>query len=207
MVVLALAVGIWAFLGAGRSELPVAERRPAPGDGSTHEVGDIVVGDAAPAAYEDACQGLRGIRIAGDELDQRVLGRAVDGLCALDLSRYAALRRFAEQQGVVRFAVFERTGVDSTARWEGADGAPLVLVNAKFSRTDPLWVSPLVVHDAVLLEASVPDALAAVMAREAEHAACQRLFQTRRPSRGCEDAAELLALEDPVAALRAAGWD
>jgi hypothetical protein len=82
-----------------------------------------------------------------------------------------------------------------------------VFINARFERTDALWIAPLVVHDAVALRrgrASAEDALAA---RQAELVTCDRLLGARARSRGCADARVMADMEDPLAALRTAGFD
>jgi hypothetical protein len=81
-----------------------------------------------------------------------------------------------------------------------------VLINNRFAGTDPLWIAPLVVHDAVVLAGDPARAETALRARRAEAAVCAAL-DVERPSRGCADAAALLALDDPLGALRAAGYE
>jgi hypothetical protein len=58
----------------------------------------------------------------------------------------------------------------------------------------------------MLLGGDATMAAAALQAREAEDLVCDRLLSGRRESRGCEDAEALLALPDPGAALRDAGF-
>ena len=61
-------------------------------------------------------------------------------------------------------------------------------------------------HDAVLLQADPVTAAGALAARRAEDVVCDRILDGRRESRGCDDAEALLALPDPEAALRNAGF-
>ncbi|MDQ3709712.1 MAG: hypothetical protein M3387_10505, partial [Actinomycetota bacterium] len=115
------------------------------------------------------------------------------------------LSAFAAAGGVVRFAQFEATGVDSTARLD--TDPPVILVNARLTRTDPLWIAPLVAHDTTFFQGPDPGtAEAALAARQVEDLVCDRLLAGRRESRGCTDAEALLAMPDPLAALRAAGY-
>lgn len=201
-----VAVFVAAFVMADPGGVPVAARRPPPDEGLTNAVGDLAAGDARPVPYDSACPELRGIRIAGTDRDRDLLRRALAGLCNIDLGPVAleAVRAFAEAGGVVRFATFAATGVDSTFAY-GQD-PPVLYVNARFSRTDPLWIAPLIVHDATVAALGPGDATAAVAARTAELQVCDNLLGTAARSRGCADAAALLGLPDPLAALRDAGY-
>ncbi len=200
----AIAVAVYAFATFGADEVPVAERRPPPSAELTHDVGEYAVGDAPPRRIQEPpCPELAGVRVAGTEVDR---GRLVEGLaplCALDQSGVADLvEGFGDAGGVVRFAQFTETGVDSTASM----AQPLILVNARFSVTDPSWIAPLVIHDLTTLEGEAGTAATELAAREAELAACDRLFTETRPSRACDDARALLDLDDPLAALVEAGY-
>jgi hypothetical protein len=206
VVPLGLAVAVVAFFGFARGEIPVAERRPA-GDGAlTTAVGRLQAGEAEAVALEAPCPVVDGIRIAGEAGDLRVLREGLGGLCrrALGGEVVEPLRTLGDRGAVVRFAVFERTGVDTTAR---TGTTPTIYLNAKYSRTEPEWLAPLVAYEAVMLAggpgtAAVPTVL---RARRAERTVCRTLgLQARTP--GCRDAAALLALPDPAAALRAAGY-
>jgi hypothetical protein len=206
LVPVAVAVLVVALWVPGRGHVPVAERRPPPAGGLTHAVGDFVVGDAEPVTYAQACPMLEGVRVAGESRDLSVLRTSLAALCntRLDEATEDRLRRFAAAGGVVRFAAFEATGVDSTARVDAEP--PLILVNARFSRTDPLWVAPLVAHDVTFLDEEAARASGALTARRVEADVCARVLAGRGTSRGCRDAEELLSLPDPVLALRAAGF-
>jgi hypothetical protein len=203
---LAVAAVVGAFVVFGPDEVPVAARRPPPADGLTNAVGAFEVGDAEPASFDAPCPLVEDLRVAGTARDRAVLAEGLGALCDADVPAEAAeaVRAFAEADGVVRFAAFEATGVDSTTD-AGAD-PPRILVNAKFTATTPAWIAPLLVHDAVALAGDPADADTALAARRAEARVCEHLFAETRPSRGCDDAAALLALDDPLAALRAAGY-
>lgn len=208
VVLIPVAVGavVAAFIVFAPREVPVAARRPPPGNGLTNDVGEYVVGESRPVEYADACTMLRGVHIAGTEADREPLRLGLAALCNTRLPPAVADRisLFAATGGVVRFAQFEMTGVDSTARPQ--DDPPVILVNARFQRTDPLWIAPLVAHDAVLLGGDPSTAAGALEARRAEKTVCDRVLGGRRAGRGCEDAAALLDLPDPQAALREAGF-
>lgn len=203
-----LAVGVWAFLSAGRGEVPVAERRPAHMGDLTTAVGELAAGDAAPQPLDADCPVVEGIRIAGEERDLSALRDGLARLCAVALPGEVVtpLRRFGSLSGVVRFAVFERTAVDTTARHVmGIGRPPVVFLNAKYSRTDAEWLAPLVVYESVMLAGDANRAETVLRAREAELTVCRTLgLEDATP--GCRDAAALLALPDPAAALGAAGY-
>lgn len=205
MVPVAAATIVAAFVVTGASAPPPAERRPPPAGGYTHDVGELVVGEEDPQPPDRICPELAGIQVAGGPADVATLGQALRALCAieLDATLQRRLEAFAEAGGVVRFAAFEATGVDSAAALD----APRILINARFSRTDPFWIAPLIAHDVTLRALDPREAEDALAARRVEHAVCRRLLADRRPSRACEDAAALLASDDPVAALREAGYE
>ena len=206
MVPVVIIVAVVALLSVRRDEIPLAERRPPPAGGLTHDVGDHQVGESEPVAYDDACPMLQGVKVAGGEADQQALRLALAGLCNASLPAVVQdqLRLFASEGGVVRFALFENRGVDSAAI-EDAD-PPTILVNARLQRSDPLWISPVIVHDVITLAGDAETEAGALAARQAEDLVCDRILGGRRESSGCRDAEELLALPDPEAALRDAGF-
>jgi hypothetical protein len=206
LVPVAIIAIIAAFFVFGTDEVGVAERRPPPTDTLSTDVGEYVVGESAPVEYEAACPLLSGVRVAGTAADQQALRLGLAALCNTTLPPVVAdrLTLFAQQSGVVRFAQFQSTGVDSTAVI--GEDAPTILLNAKLQRTDPLWIAPLVAHDTTALAVEPATAAGALEARRAEDLVCDRILDGRRESRGCEDAEALLALPDPEAALRDAGF-
>jgi hypothetical protein len=206
LVVLGIVVLVAALFQPRRDAAPVEARRPPPSLTYTTAVGEVQTGVTEPEPYDAPCALLQGVRVAGSPTDRATLRAGLAGLCniALPDDTAADVHTFAEQDGVVRFATFEATGVDSTASRE----APAtVFINARFQRTDPLWIAPLVAHDVTLRPAGRASAEGAVMARRAELAVCERLLGTRQRSRGCADAGAIVALDDPVAALRAVGFE
>lgn len=204
MVPLALAAAIGAFLVFGPEEVPPAARRPPPAQGYTHAVGDLRTGDSEPVALPAPCPELGGLRVAGTERDRAVLAEGLAALCGASLDPGSAelLHAFAAEGGTVRFAQFSDTGVDSTASIE----EPLILLNNRYAVTlEPSEIAPLVVHDLTARSAGPGTAEGELAARSAEAAACSVLGDGAA-SRSCADAVVLLALDDPLAALRAAGY-
>lgn len=216
IVPVGLTVGVVAFLSAGRGEVPVAERRPPDAGDLTTAVGELAAGEAAPEPLGGSCPVVDGIRIAGETRDIAALREGLAALCevALPGEVVSPLRGFGAQSGIVRFAVFERTAVDSTARrlrvrHQGSSSTreqPVIFLNAKYSRTAEAWLAPLVAYEAVLLaDGDLVAADTVVRARQAELTVCRTLgLEDATP--GCRDAADLLALPDAAAALRDAGY-
>ncbi|HEX6257335.1 MAG TPA: hypothetical protein VFZ70_16120 [Euzebyales bacterium] len=203
----ATAVAVVAFASIGRDDLPAAQRRPPPDPNFTTAVGAVDVGTAEPVPYDAACARLDGVRVAGSEADRARLRRGLAAVCNTDLpaGTAAAVTDFAEDRGVVRFATFEATGVDSTASLP--DGPPVILINTRYQRTDAAWIAPLIAHDATLRALEPGSATAALAAREAEATVCDRLLGDDSGSRSCADARAVLTLDDPLAALRGAGFE
>lgn len=202
---------VLAFFASGAGDVPVAERRPPPAGGYSHAVGDVLVGDLPPRPYDAACREVDGLRVAGTDRDRALLRGALAGLCNLPLDRLldgrlaAALRALADAGAEVRFAAFEATGVDSAVELGAAP--PRVLVNARLAQAGrPAWIAPLVAHDAVMASGDPREAALALEARRAEAAVCDALLGSEERSRGCQDAAALLAADDPLATLREAGY-
>jgi hypothetical protein len=210
LVPVALAVFLITFpLLGDRDEVPVVERRPPPAEerGLSHDVGELEVGSSEPRLAEPGCSAVQGFAVAGAAGDRERLESALDALCETGVPGEAgpAIAALRDARAVVRFAVFERTGVDSTLD-VGADPSR-VLINARFVRAEqPRWITPLIVHEAVVFAGEVGTVETALAARRAQLAACEALFGPDELSQGCDTAAELLALDDPAAALRDAGY-
>lgn len=203
----AIAAIIAAFVVFSQAEVGVAERRPPPSEaGLTAGTGEVATGHAEPVALTPDCPLVAGLRIAGADADRETLTKGLNALCDAGLDPRTAdhVGRLADAGAVVRFAVFERTGVDSAAE---LDAQPKrLLLNARFSRTKPRWIAPLVALEATFLDADPTTAEGVLRARRAESRVCRSLFDDARPSRACKDARALLSMENPRAALRAAGY-
>ena len=195
---LALVVFVLAFFGFGRTEVPVAERRPPPANDLSADVGVLAAGERDPVPHEPECPAVDGLGVAGASDDRGLLAATLDVLCAVPevTDDVAAL---ADQEVAVRYASFQRAGVDV------ASDASTVYLDARHVDVEPALAAPLIAYESALRMAPSIDAEAVVSARAAELAACDRLLAER--TRPCEDAAALLDLVDPVAALRDAGFD
>ena len=207
LIPVAVVLFLLAFPWGEEDAVPVAERRPPPAEGLTTDVGDWEIGEATPQPLEADCAGVEGLQTAGTVEDRRRLGEALNSLCGVVLPEDAgaALAALADAEAVVRFGAFERSGVDVTAVPD-AD-PPLVLPNGRFAQAaEPRWVAPLIVYEAVRLAGDPATARTTLAAREAERVACDAVLDEDR-NVGCEDAVELLALDDPLARLRAAGFE
>lgn len=205
MVPLALLVAVGAVLLVQRDDVPPAARRPPPADGLTTRVGELAAGPSAPVAVPDPpCPELAGIRLAGSDADRAALRRGLEAVCRAELDEGPRMhfQDFSSGGGVVRFAQFADTGVDSTA----TDDGRTVYVNARFSVTEPAWIAPLLVHDVITLAGEPGTVETALAARREEAGACAALFADTRPSLACADAAAVVDLPDPAAALRDAGY-
>lgn len=194
----AVVVFVVAFFFAAGGDTPLAERRPPPDGGLTSAVGAMETGDREPVAHDPACPAVDGFWVAGTELDRATLAQGLDLLCDAPADVRARVAEFAATGPVMRFAAFEKTGVDVT----GDDDT--VFVNARFSRTPPSVIGPLVAYQAVVTAGDASEAATILGARRIEFEACDALVDER--SRPCDDAADLLALQDPLAALEDAGF-
>lgn len=205
-VIAAIVVGVAAFVLPSRSTVAEAARRPPPSAAWTTAVGAVEAGDSPSDPYDAACAPLEGVRLAGTAGDQAQLRRGLAALCNTPLPTAVrdGLEAFAGAGGVVRFATFDATGVDSTASRRG--DRPTILVNARFQRTDPRWIAPLVAHDVVIRAGDPTTATTALAARRAELDVCASLLDAEAFSRACADAAAVVSADDPLAALRDAGY-
>jgi hypothetical protein len=210
LVPTAIGVTIWAVLSIPDAEIDAAERRP-PGDAQvTYDRGEAMLGETLEAEAGPGCAG--GVELLGDEGGRAAARVAMRAVCealrtpGLDEAR-DGLR--AMDGGQLQFAIFERSGVESSTRVE--DGTPTIELNAKFQFEDAARAAPVVIHELTLLGGDFPGrpvgATAALRATEAQAAACEALglLDEDEPPRGCLDAVELLRQDDPVGELLAAG--
>lgn len=210
LVPVAVVVLLVAFPFLGSDELSAAEVRPPPrADGAfSHDIGGVTLGSAEPRPADAECPAVSGFAVAGTESDRQRLHTGLNALCGTGVpaDAAAALAALRDAGAVVRFAVFERTEVNSVV--EVRADPPRLLINARFTGVpQPRWVTPLIVHEAVMFDGDPATAATAVAARRAELAVCEALFDPGGFSSGCETASELLALDDPAAALRDAGYE
>lgn len=196
---------------------PAAERR-TPGTALvTHDRGETQLATDTSVSQPVTC--APEVRLVGDEGGRSTLQRAFGVLCAQleadddgSLGQVAdGLARLDEAAGIARVAQAVATGVDSSARIE--DGVPVVEIAPKFQFESGRRAAPLLAHELFHLGSGTwpgepVDAAHELAAMRVQDEVCRalRVPEDERP-RGCQDAAELLAAEDPLAALRDAGFD
>ena len=212
LVPVTIAVTLWALSFAGRDVVPAAERRPAGGSEVTVARGEATLGSDPTTEPGPAC--ASGLTLVGDDGARAALRRALGATCQLlgaaDLPAASRGLEVATASGArLRFATFELSGVESSARVE--DGGLVLELNARFAFEDATRAAPELVHQLALVAqddwpgASLTVATALVAARE-QALACSRLSLPQGEPRGCVDARGILAEEDPAAALAAAGY-
>ena len=212
IVPIGIAVTIWAFLAIPRDELTPAERRPPGGPEVTIERGDAQFGASTETEAGPSCTST--ITLIGDSGTRATSRRALEATCELLRSgRYPTanegLRAWLRNDGLLRIAVFELSGVEGSARRE--DGRLVVELNAKFQFEDASRAAPEVVHQLTLLGRDTwpgePLTVAAALeAAEAQADACAQMTFDGPAPRGCRDVEDLLASDDPRAQLTEAGY-
>lgn len=214
LVPVALGVSVWAATFVfDRDVIEPADRRP-PGDATvTIDRGDAELGTITDSAPGPSC--AASVRVVGDPAAQQQASRALGAMCSL-LRRGgfdaagSGLQEWAANQGRLRFAVFERSGVESSLRRD-EDGRLTLELNASFQFEDATRAAPAIVHQLTLLaDRGFPGAPVtaerALIGAEAQALACDRLVFSGDAPRGCRDVAELLDDPDPLGALVAAGY-
>ena len=214
LVPIALIVSIWAATFVfGREVIEPADRRP-PGDAvATIDRGDAELGSITETEPGPSC--AASIRIVGDPAARGQASRAMEAVCSLVRrggfgEATSGLQQWAANQGRLRFAVFERSGVESSLRRDD-DGRLTLELNASFQFEDATRAAPAIIHQLSLLaDRDFPGqpitAERALVATEAQALACDRLVFSDEAPRGCLDVVELLEDPDPIGALRAAGY-
>ena len=212
IVPIGIAVTVWAFLAIPRDELTPAQRRPPGGLEVTIARGDAQFGASTETETGPSCASA--ITLIGDSGTRATSRRALEATCELLRSgRYPTanegLRAWLRNDGLMRIAVFELSGVEGSARQE--DGRLVVELNAKFQFEDASRAAPELIHQLTLLgqEAWPGEPLTVVAAMEAAEAqtdACTQLTFDGPVPRGCRDVEALLASDDPHAQLVEAGY-
>ncbi|HEX9888155.1 MAG TPA: hypothetical protein VGA69_01655, partial [Nitriliruptorales bacterium] len=206
-----LAFAIWAFLGIDTDPIPVAERRPPGTAEVTHERGAAVLNEDRGTQPGPGC--AQGITVFGDEGARAAAFRALGAVCPLlqqpEFGLAAqGLNEWIAHGGLLRFAVFELSGVDASTRLE--DGRVVVELNAKFQFRDATEAAPFVVHELAHLAQRFPgEPVSAQAERDAmflQLLACEALVYDTEPPRGCFDAKQLIELDDTTGALVDAGY-
>lgn len=222
MLVLSLAaVGLTVFALTQRAAppaevFPAAERRPPGTAEVTHERGRVVLAEDDSVSTPVTC--APDVRLVGDEGGRSTLQRAFGVLCQQlaedadgSLAQVAAgLELLDDARGIARVAQAVATGIDSSARIE--DGVPVVEIAPKFQFESGRLAAPFLAHELFHLGGDTwpgapVDAAGELGAMRVQDELCRalRVPAGDRP-RGCQDAAELLADEDPLQALEEAGF-
>jgi hypothetical protein len=211
VVLLGLAVVAWAFLSIRGIEIAVAERRPPGTAEVTHDRGDAALNQTLDVEPGPGC--AAGIEMIGDEGARSTARRALSAMCQqLQLGEYpeveAGLGEWLANDGLLRIAVFEVNGLDSSARVE--DGRYVIELNAKFQFDRAALAAPFVMHELVHLgdpgwPGAPLSAEAELRAMEVQLQVCDALVGDPKP-RGCQDARDLLADEAAVQELLDAGF-
>jgi hypothetical protein len=214
LVPIAIGVSIWAatFL-VGREQLPPADRRPAGDEVTTVDRGDAVLGTIEDSEPGPSCASAG--RVVGDSGARAAGARALGATCSLLRSgafpdAEVGLREWATGRGQLRFAVFERSGVESSLR-ATEDDRLVIELNAAFQFEDATRAAPAIIGQLVQLgQRTFPGAPVtaetALAAAEAQARACDRLVFSDAGPRGCLDVEELLAEDDPLGSLVGAGY-
>jgi hypothetical protein len=195
------------------STVPLQDRRPPPHGTLTHDTGRIFPAPLPPAAprVSPPCKALSStvlkVGVAGAER----LGAVLTDVCRLAHGGVASELTTAIgglKGATIRFAVFQRAGVESTADF----ATRTIWLNIKFSRSNlPVeQVAPVIVHEGYHLAHS-QDAVTASQelgARRAEVAACRELISVDQWPRWCKDARALtdLPAARAIALLVSAGY-
>lgn len=198
--VLAIGFIVWLLVSPPTPrQLDIGARRSAPTGSFSHNVGR-----AAPAptpstvpAFSAPCDAVDGVVVEGGEAAQnRIRFVMEEYLCRIfrDENQPPEVRDAiaALSRATIRFAIFQRTGEQSTLD----TAAGLILINVDLARTsvDPIVIAPLLVHEGWHLSQPIT-AFEEYEARVAELQACSAVYTgDREPSRGCRDAAAIVAL-------------
>lgn len=211
LVPIGAGVIIWAFVAANTAPPTPAQRRPPGTAEVTHDRGEAVLGESTEADPGPSC--ASGIAVVGDTGARSTGTRALGALCQLLLNgdyptASAGLERWIGSDGRLRIAVFERSGVESSARVE--DGSIVIELNPKFQFEDATRAAPVLLHELVHLGQGWPgSAVTASQELEAVRAqaeACETLVFSQQEPRGCLDVRQLLEEDDPHRELLEAGY-
>ena len=216
MLVLApitIGVTIWAFLSIDRDELSAAERRPAGGPQVTIDRGEAQLAETTEVEPGPDC--AQAVRLVGDSGSRAAARVAMAAVCdLLDGGDFPAARaglvEWIAAGGQLRIATFELAGVESSARVD--NDRIVVELNAKFQFEDAGRAAPALLHQLVLISddgwpGAPVGATTELAAAEAQQIACEQLdAPPDEIPRGCDDVDELLAMDDPLAALLDVGF-
>lgn len=211
LVPIGFGVTVWAFASIEGTEISAAARRPPGTTTFTHDRGVAVLNETREVEPAPSC--AEGLDLIGDRGARATVFRAVDATCPLLLRpeyelAAVGLERLRRNGGHFRVAVFELTGVDASTRVE--DGEWVVELNAKFQFDDAVRATPMVIAELAHIGAGWPEQAVTsgqmLAALRLQDRACRDLRYRGETPRGCLDAAEVLAAEDPLLALEEAGF-
>ena len=177
----------------------------------THVRGDAVLAESTASEAGPSCTSE--ITVVGDSGGRATGVRALGALCQLLRNddyplAEAGLEKWIASDGRLRVAVFERSGLDSSARVE--DGRIVIEINPKFQFEDAVRAAPPILHELVHLGQDWPGeqvtATQEIAAVEAQARACDTLVFVQQEPRGCLDVTQLLELDAPRQALVDAGY-
>jgi len=193
--------------------VPVQDRRPPPKGALTHDAGRVVpapVPSVLPSV-SPPCSAVSTTILKVGPAGAVRLRQVLTDICRLAHGGVAPELTTAIgglKGATIRFAVFQRAGVESTADFTGRT----IWLNIKFSRSNvPVeQVAPVIVHEGWHL-AHPRDAVTATQelgARRAEVAACRELISIDSWPRWCKDARALtdLPAARAIALLVSAGY-
>lgn len=212
LVVIGLVVTVLVFVSMfGREEFTAAQRRP-PGTASvTHQRGTAVLNEITELEPATGC--ATGVTLFGDEGARAATRRGLAATCQLLASgdfpgASAGMQAFIEHDGLLRIAVFEFSGTESSARVE--EQRVVIELSPRFQFADATRSAPFILHELVHIAGPWPGepvtAQQEVAATRVTAAACDRLAQGENSPLGCIDAATILATDDPVQEFLDAGY-
>ena len=219
LVVAGIGVSIWMFsVLLAKDAITVAERRPPGTAQVTHERGRAVLNDTQETEPGPDC--AEDLELFGDAGARGTVRAAMEATCGLlqtgDLpDAQRGLQTFIDAGGQLRVAIFELTGVESSARVEtiaDSDAQRLVIeLNPRFQFEPGYRAAPMIIHELTHIgSATWPGepvtAEGELAAMQAQHAACELITFTDDPPRGCLDAQLLVEDPDAIEQLVDAGY-
>lgn len=211
LVPVTMTVVVVALMLIGRDTVDAAERRPAGDAQVTVARGDAQLAQTLGVDVGPSC--MQAIRLIGDDGSRASARAAASATCRLlEDPTFATARQglsvWSRSNGQLRYATFELSGVESSARVE--DGRIVIELNAKFQFVAGVHAAPALLHQLTLINdpawpGDTVGVLSAQAGAVAEQAACNRLVLDT-PPRGCRDVDELLNGPDVFEALVAAGY-
>lgn len=190
-----------------REDVALYDRRPPPliDTPFTHDVGGVeqIVPPRTQVPTDAPCVEMDGVVVIGGPAGVARIRAMLVQACRLALgvseATTSAVRALSGIE--IRFAVFDRTGVESTADLQDN----VLLLNARFASTkiELVHVVPIILHEAAHASYEGIDpatgADAELNARTVEVEACQRLIPAPDWPRWCEDAREITSMSQAAA--------